>query len=286
MKFTLKDDGKRFLLVTLGAILFAFNLKSFVRAGNMLPGGIAGITVLLQQMAIKFLGFEIPYSITNLLLNLGPIILGIKFIGKKFTLYSCYMIVLSSILTDIMPVQPITYDWPLIAIFGGLLNGFSISLCLMGKASSGGLDFVTIYLSNKKNIDAWNYILMLNGIIIMTAGYLFGWNRALYSIIFQFTSTQVVHMLYRKHRQHTLLIITDHPKEVYEKIAECTHHGATVFQGTGSYEQKERYMVYSVVSSDEVKMVLRNVKEADPAAFINSLQTDAVAGRFLVKSED
>ena len=286
MKFTLKDDGRRFLLVTLGAVLFAFNLKSFVRAGNMLPGGIAGITVMLQQMAIKFLGIEIPYSITNLLLNLGPIILGIKFIGKKFTLYSCYMIGLSSILTDLMPVHPITYDWPLIAIFGGLLNGFAISLCLMGKASSGGLDFVTIYLSNKKNIDAWNYILILNGIIILTAGYLFGWNRALYSIIFQFSSTQVVHMLYRKHRQHTFLIVTNHPKEVYESIAKCTNHGATVFQGTGSYENKERYMVYSVVSSDEVKTVLKHVKEADPAAFINSLQTDAVAGRFLVKAED
>lgn len=286
MKFTLRDDAKRIFLICMGAFLFAFNLKSFVRAGNMIPGGIAGMTVLTQQISQAFLGIALPYSIVNLLLNLGPIILGVKFIGKKFTLYSCTMIVLSSILTDLLPVHPLTYDPLLVAVFGGLLNGLAISLCLLGGASSGGLDFVSIYLSNKKNIDAWNYILLLNGVLILTAGFLFGWNRALYSIIYQFTSTQVIHMIYRKHRQHTLLIITNHAKEVYETISECTNHGATVFRGMGSYENEERDMVYSVVSSDEVKMVLKNVREADPKAFINSLQTDAVAGRFWVKSED
>lgn len=286
MKFTLRDDGKRIILVGLGAMLFAFNMKSFVKAGNLLPGGIAGITVLIQQIVLGFCGVALPYSLVNLLLNLGPILVGIKFIGKKFTLYSCMMIVLSSILTDVLPVQPITYEWPLISIFGGLLNGFAISLCLMAKASSGGLDFITIFLSNRKNIDAWNYILMLNGCIILTAGFLFGWDRALYSIIFQFTSTQVVHTMYRKHRQHTLLIITNHPREVYETISACTNHGATVFKGVGSYENEERDMVYSVVSSDEVKMVLKNVREADPKAFINSLQTDSVVGRFMVRQED
>lgn len=179
MKFTLKDDGKRIFLVTLGAIIYAFNMKSFVKAGNMIPGGLSGITVLIQQIGIGFLGIVLPYSLVNLVLNAIPILVGIHFIGKKFTLYSCYMIVLSSILTDVIPVTPITYDWPLIAVFGGLINGFAISLCLMAKASSGGLDFITIFLSNKKNIDAWNYVLLLNGIIISIAGFLFGWNRAL-----------------------------------------------------------------------------------------------------------
>ena len=75
-------------------------------------------------------------------------------------------------------------------------------------------------------------------------------------------------------------MITNHPREVYETIDACTHHGATVFKGTGSYENEERDMVYSVVSSDEVKMVLKNVREADPTAFINTIQTDVVEGRF------
>ena len=193
MKFTLRDDGKRLFLVRLGALIFSFNMKSFVRAGNLLPGGIAGITVLIQQIGNEYFHVSIPYSVGNLLLNSIPIFIGIRFVGKKFTLYSCLMIVVSSILTDVLPVQPITYDELLVAVFGGLINGFAIGLCLMGKASSGGLDIVAVYLSRRWNIDAWNYTLMLNAVILATAGLIFGWDRALYSIIFQFTSTQVVH---------------------------------------------------------------------------------------------
>lgn len=286
MKFTLRDDGKRLFLVCLGALIFSFNMKSFVRAGNLLPGGIAGITVLIQQIGNEYFHVSIPYSVGNLLLNSIPVFIGIRFVGKKFTLYSCLMIVVSSILTDVLPVQPITYDELLVAVFGGLINGFAIGLCLMGKASSGGLDIVAVYLSRRWNIDAWNYTLMLNAVILATAGLIFGWDRALYSIIFQFTSTQVVHAMYQKHRQHTLLIITNHSREVYTTISQCTSHGATVFRGIGSYDGQERDMVYSVVSSDEVKMVLKNVREVDPAAFINTLRTDYMTGRFIQKKED
>lgn len=286
MKFTLRDDGKRLFLVCLGALIFSFNMKSFVRAGNLLPGGIAGITVLIQQIGNEYFHVSIPYSVGNLLLNSVPVFIGIRFVGKKFTLYSCLMIVVSSILTDVLPVQPITYDELLVAVFGGLINGFAIGLCLMGKASSGGLDIVAVYLSRRWNIDAWNYTLMLNAVILAKAGLIFGWDRALYSIIFQFTSTQVVHAMYQKHRQHTLLIITNHSREVYTTISQCTSHGATVFRGIGSYDGQERDMVYSVVSSDEVKMVLKNVREVDPAAFINTLRTDYMTGRFIQKKED
>ena len=286
MKFTLRDDGKRLFLVCLGALIFSFNMKSFVRAGNLLPGGIAGITVLIQQIGNEYFHVSIPYSVGNLLLNSIPIFIGIRFVGKKFTLYSCLMIVVSSILTDVLPVQPITYDELLVAVFGGLINGFAIGLCLMGVAISGGLDIVAVYLSRRWNIDAWNYTLMLNAVILATAGLIFGWDRALYSIIFQFTSTQVVHAMYQKHRQHTLLIITNHSREVYTTISQCTSHGATVFRGIGSYDGQERDMVYSVVSSDEVKMVLKNVREVDPAAFINTLRTDYMTGRFIQKKED
>ena len=158
-------------------------MKSFVRAGNLLPGGIAGITVLIQQIGNEYFHVSIPYSVGNLLLNSVPVFIGIRFVGKKFTLYSCLMIVVSSILTDVLPVQPITYDELLVAVFGGLINGFAIGLCLMGKASSGGLDIVAVYLSRRWNIDAWNYTLMLNAVILATAGLILA-GTALYSIIF------------------------------------------------------------------------------------------------------
>ena len=92
---------------------------------------------------------EIPYTLINVILNAIPVFIGLKFIGVKFTMSSCVVIVLSSILTDLIPSQPITYDPLLISIFGGLINGFVVSLCLIGNTSSGGTDFIAIYFSEK-----------------------------------------------------------------------------------------------------------------------------------------
>ncbi len=277
---------KRLLLVCTGALLFAFNMKSFVHSGGLLPGGIAGASTLLQQIFSSFFSLSIPYTPINLLLNAFPIFIGFRFIGKKFTLFSLLMIVLSSFLTDMIPVQPITYDPLLVSVFGGLLNGLSIGLCLWGNASSGGLDFIAIFLSQEKNMDAWNYTFALNAVMLLIAGLLFGLDQALYSIIFQFTSTQVVHVLYQKHRQHTLFIITNHPKEVFSTISAMTHHGATVFDGTGAYLEEPRSMVYSVVDSDEVKPVIKAVRQADSTAFVNVVRTDQMTGRFFQRKED
>ena len=120
--------------------VMAMNIKSFVRAGGLFPGGFTGLTLLIQQAADKFFHFSVPYSAVNLLLNLAPIMISFRFIGKKFTLYSCVAIVLTSILTDILPGYPITSDILLICVFGGLINGFAVSLCLFAGATSGGTD--------------------------------------------------------------------------------------------------------------------------------------------------
>ena len=205
MKFNAKEDIKRFLVVCLAAAVMALNIKTFVRTGGLYPGGANGLTLLIQRSAEMFLGLSLPYSIVNVLLNAVPIYIGFRFIGKKFTLLSCLEIVMASILTDLIPGYVITYDILLISVFGGLINGVCISLCLAANATTGGTDFIAIFLSEKKGIDSWNMVLGLNAIIIGIAGVLFGWDKALYSIIFQYTSTQVVHLLFKKYRSTRFL---------------------------------------------------------------------------------
>ncbi len=273
-------DVIRILIVAVAAFILAINLKSFVWAGNLVPGGLSGITVLLQRVAARYFNMTIPYAQVYLVLNAGPIILSLKYLGKKFTIYSIIMIILSSFFTDLLPHITITYELPLIAIFGGLINGAVISICLFANATSGGLDFIAVFLSEKKGIDAWSYILIFNALTIGISGYLFGWDTALYSIIFQFTSTQVVQTLYRKYKQNTILIITEKPMEVYESIRKGTHHDATLFTGKGCYKKEERTMVYSVVSGDEVRKVTNLIREVDEAAFINVIRTEQIGGRF------
>ena len=233
-----------------------------------------------------FFGLSLPYTAINVLLNAIPVYIGFRFIGKKFTLYSVLMIILSSILTDLIPGQVVTQDILLISIFGGIINGTIISMCLLADATTGGTDFLGIFLSERTGMDSFPMILGLNACILCIAGLLFGWDRALYSIIYQYASTQVIHFLYRKYQQGTFFIVTNHPQEVCHAISKCSHHGATILEGEGSFDHCERNVVYSVVSSAETTKVMNAVKEVDPTAFINVLKTQQLYGRFYQKPED
>ena len=280
MEFDLKKDGKRIIVICLAAVLMAVNIKTFVRAGGLYPGGATGLTILIQRVFEIFFHITLPYTAINLLLNAIPIYIGFRYIGKKFTLYSCLMIVLTSVLTDIIPAYAITYDTLLISIFGGIINGLVISLCLLMNATTGGTDFISIYLSSRRGMDSWNLVLGLNVIILSMAGFLFGWEKALYSIIFQYASTQILHILYKRYQKQTLFIVTNKTKEICNAIFSISNHGATILDGEGSYEHQERHIVYSVVSEEECRKVIHAVREIDPASFINVIKTAELSGRF------
>ncbi len=279
-------EVRRFSLIVLAACIMALNIKSFIRAGNLIPGGFTGVTLLIQQIGAEFWNINIPFTAVNLLLNAIPVFISFKFIGKKFTGYSCLMIVLSGILTDILPGYPVTNDTLLVCVFGGIINAFAISLCLFANATSGGTDFIAIFFSEKYGIDTWNYIFAANVIVLLIAGRLFDWNEALYSIIFQFTSTQVLHFLYKRYQKQTLFIITENPERVYEEIRDITNHDATLFKGTGCYRKHECNMLYSVVGSDEIRKVVTKIKEVDDKAFINIMKTEQITGRFYKRPND
>lgn len=282
----LVGQARRLLLIVLASVVMAVNIKSFVDAGGLFPGGFNGLTLLIQRSAQQFAGVALPFTSINLLLNAIPAVISFRLIGKRFTLYSCLMIALTSVLTDIIPSMPLTDDVLLVCIFGGIINGFSISLCLLGRATSGGTDFIAVALSERLNVDAWNYIFLGNCLMLVVAGVLFGWDKALYSIIFQFASTQVVHMLDQRFKRNTLFIISNRAQDIYEHIKDTTHHGATLFHGTGLYNGEERDLIYSVIASDQVKEITHAAREIDPHAFINILKTDQVAGNFYRRPHD
>ena len=286
MKFDYKSDLKRLIVVILASILMAVNIKIFVRTGGLYPGGATGLTVLIQRISQMYLPRELPYSIINFTLNAIPVYIGFKFIGKKFTLYSLIMILCSGFFTDLIPEHVITYDTLLIAIFGGIINGVVISMCLSVDATTGGTDFIAIYLSQKRGMETWNLVLGFNVIILTAAGLLFGWDKALYSIVFQYVSTQTLHTLYRAYQRQTLFIITEKPEEVSQMIYDVCHHGASIMTAEGSHEHRKHHVVYSVIGADDAKRVIVKIKEIDPSAFINSLRTAELSGRFYMKPKD
>ena len=279
-------NAKRIVIITVASFLLALNVNTFVNTGGLYPGGVMGLTVLIQRAIKEFFDLNVPYTVINVILNFFPVYIGFRFIGKRFTAYSLYVIMLTNIFTDILPKYAITYDILLIAIFGGIMNGLVITLCLASNATTGGTDFISIFLSERKGVDSWNIIFCFNIVILAIAGYIFGWDKALYSIIFQFASTQILNTFYKRYHKETFFIVTNKPKEICDSIYKLTGHGATILEGEGSYEHCTRNVVYSIVSSEDRKKVNQSIREIDPEAFVNTVRSDGVLGNFYLEPKD
>ena len=300
MKTRLQHEIIRYLILAAAALLLALDYRTFVAWGQLYPGGAAGLAMLVQrlsQLAVDFFGldYEVPFGPINLVLNAIPVYIGFRYIGKRFTLQSLYVIFLSSFLTDILPVDALTAFIPahelarlqsdpfVTSLFGGIVFGFAIALCLRWNATSGGTDFIAIYLSEKKGRETWNIILGLNAVILLAGGFWFGWTGALYSIVFQFVYLQVIHLMYRTYQYQTLMIVTTRPDKVCEAIYRISHHGATVLDARGSFNGEARSVVMSVVAADDTTRIYAMCKSIDPGAFINAVSTSRVIGRFYMR---
>lgn len=277
--FQWKKELRRIGVIIIAALLMAANIRTLVHTGGLYPGGATGLTILILRIGESFFGIHLHYTFINIILNAIPIYIGFRFIGRKFTIYSCLMILLTGVFTDLIPSYPITEDILLISIFGGIINGLAICLCLLVDATSGGTDFIAIYMSEKKHRDSWNISLAINIVILIAAGFLFGWDKALYSIIFQYASTQILHTLHKRYQKETLLITTTHPDTVCDVIAQQSNHGATIMESEGSTHNKN-FLVYSVVSREEYIKIIHGVQKVDPNAFINTINTDKQMGKF------
>ena len=124
------------------------------------------------------------------------------------------------------------------------------------------------------------FITDIFNVVVLIAGGLFGWSIALYSIIYQFCSTQVIQFMYKRYQKMTLFIISDKSEEIYHAIKNTTNHDATLFKGIGCYEEKERTLIYSVINSEAKRGLITLIRSIDKHAFINVVKTEELDGRF------
>ena len=278
-----KREAKAAVMVTVSAICMAFNINTFVNAVGLYPGGFNGIALLVQRVGDSFWHVSLAFSLVSYPLNILALMISFRDLGKRFIIYTCLSVWLCGLLTDIIPAFAVTSDVLLGSVFGGIINGVCISMAMLAGGSTGGLDILANVYGHRLNRDPWNITLAANCVILAAAGLLFGWDKALYSIIFQYASTQVIHLLYRKYQKATLFIISQQYEKIYQVIMEQTNHSATVLDGTGCYTNQEKKMIYSVVSGQEVKSLVRSIRRTDPAAFINIVKTTELDGRFIYK---
>ena len=276
-------DAGAFLCILLGSLIVAVNMNTFVEQGKLVPGGFSGLAKLIQRVGLSFYDVKISFTVLNVLFNAIPAVFAYRLVGRKFTILSCISLLTVSVLVDELPVIPITGDILLISVFGGILNGLGLSLILNHNASGGGTDFIAMSLSVKYKVSTFNYMLLFSAVIILVSGAIFGMDKALYSIIFQFCNTQIINTFYKKYKKKTLLIVTDHPADVSADLLELTNHSSTILKGFGSYTAHKKYMIYTVLSDNDVRKMKKRIREQYPDTFVNVINSSDVMGNFYIQ---
>ena len=271
------------IFILLGSFILAINMNTFVEQGKLVPGGFSGLSKLIQRVGLNFYDVKISFTLLNVIFNAIPAVFAYRLVGKKFTVFSCLSLLVVSVLVDELPVIPITGDILLISVFGGILNGLGLSLILNNNASSGGTDFIAMSLSNKYKVSTFNYMLLFSAVIILISGAIFGMDKALYSIIFQFCNTQVINTFYKKYKKKTLMIVTDNPAAVSADLLELTNHSSTILKGFGSYTAHKKYLIYTVLSDGDVRKMKKRIREQYPDTFVNVINSSDVVGNFYIQ---
>ena len=273
-------EAKRIIIVIIGAFLLAVSLNFFLITANVYASGFAGAAQLLSSVFQDFLGMNIGTGIFLFLLNIPVFILGWFKVGKGFTIYSGISVVFSTIFLEFMPIIALSNDIMLNAVFGGVIAGAGIGISLKIGASTGGMDIIAMLLSRMNDKPVGTYLMALNGIIILLAGVLYSAENALYTLIALYATTKIIDMIHTRHVKLTAMIITQKPEEMQQAIHNRFIRGITFLPAQGAYSKIEKKMVYLVLNRYELYDVEKIIKEVDPEAFTNVVETTAVYGYF------
>lgn len=271
--------------VVLSALLQTFVIQSMIRPANMLSSGFTGVAILIDKIAALY-GGSISTSIAIIILNVPVALLCYKSISPRFTFFSCIQFACTSLFLQVLNFQPMFNDIVLNVIFGGFLYGIGTTLALKGNASTGGTDFIALFVSNRLGKSIWSYVFIFNACILCIFGAMFGWIYAGYSIIFQFISTKTIDTFHHRYERVTLEILTKDAESVVDAYVDHFRHGITCVPGYGGFSHKKIYILHTVVSTYEVADIIEILKQADDRIIVNVMRTEQFYGKFYQKPLD
>lgn len=269
-----------FLCILISALSQAYVIQVFIQPANLLSSGFTGVAILIEKITSTYFGFSFSTSLGMIVLNVPVAILCYKNISPRFTLFSLLQVFLASLFLKVCQFQPLFNDILLNITFGGVSYGLMAVLVLRGNASTGGTDFIALYISNKKGKSIWEYVFVFNTLILMIFGSMFGWIHAGYSILFQFISTKTIDSFYHRYERVTLQITTKKSKEIVEAYIQYYRHGISCVEAIGGYSKQPMNLLHTVVSSYEVQDIIDLMKDVDPDLIVNVIKTENFYGGF------
>lgn len=259
---------KDFLLIILGGLLQALALRTFLVPSLLVGGGISGLAQIFHYL------WNLPIGVVTLLGNIPLFIIGWRFLGgPRFAVRTILAVfsytVIVDILVELTGTAPITDDLLLNSLFGGILLGVGLGLVYLGQGTSGGTDILGRILNRRFGMSISLAYMVTDSFAVILAGFFFGWDRALYGLIMIYLSGVAADMTSQGTSViREALIITDKTEEVVKAISDELGRGTTIIEAKGGYTQKDRPMIFCVVSAGEVIRLKTIVQETDPNAFM------------------
>lgn len=258
---------KRFLMMTLGACIYAFAISTIADPNSMAPGGVAGLSIILSRV--------IPVQTGTLIwcFNIPILLLGLWKFGARFITSTVYCTALTSVMTNFMAGRfaPLTNDILLAAISGGVILAIGVGMVFKAGSTTGGTDIIVKVLRLKfPHMKTSRLFLTLDAAVVGTSAFVFhNVDAALYAAIMVFVSSTVLDIiLYGKDSAKFLYIISDKSEQIANRLLEELSIGVTYVKGVGAYSGKDKNVIMCVVKKHIAPKTEDIVKEEDPMAFM------------------
>lgn len=269
------DYIKKLIFWIIGAFIVAVAFQLFLIPNKIIDGGVIGASMMISYLTNWNLGLLI------FCINIPFILLALKSLGKKFIIHTFLATLILSIATNLtVSLQPATNDLLLSTVFGGILLGLGVGLILRNQASLDGTEILSIVLSKKYKIVSVGELLMgMNLFIYTAAGFLLGWERAMYSILTYFIASKVIDtVLEGLDKSKSIRIVSDYSQEIGDSIMKELNVSVTYMKAKGGYSKQEKILTFCVVNKFEIPKLKEVVHNIDPKAFIVTEDVHEVEG--------
>ena len=277
MKFKAEKKSsivRRMLLIMIGATLSSIALEIFLIPNNIIDGGIVGISMISSHLT------HVPLGIFTFVLNIPFFIIGYRQIGKSFVLSTIFAVTCLSIGVSVLqPIPGLTQDVFLAAIFGGIINGAGVGLIIRAGGSLVGTEIVAVILDKKISFSIGGIVMFFNVFILGGAGFLYGWDRAMYSLLTYYIAFKVIDIVVEGlDESKAVTIVSDQYQDITDAILARLGRGVTLLNGQGGYSKVPTNVIYVVVSRLELAKIKKIVLDFDRDALI-TIGSVEVAGK-------
>jgi len=264
------------LMITVGAVVVAFAIEEFLVGCTILDGGVVGISIMLNTL------IDIPLGIITLVLNIPFLIIGSRKMGKMFIAKSGYAMLIFSVFLQIFaPLKNMTEDYLLAVSFGGVILGLGVGLVIKYGGCLDGTETVAILLNRKFKWPVGQTVLIFNIIIFSVAGFIFGFDRAMYSLLTYFITSKVLDIVENgMDKAKAAMIISNDAKEISDQIYKRLGRTVTIMEGEGLVSGRKA-ILYCVLTRFEIRELREIINNIDSSAFIAVSDVSEIIGNHM-----